>query len=58
MKSFFAGALITFVFLLFYCALFVPAFLSTTTGCSWYLLLYFIIVPCLGGWVNWLFRFR
>ena len=56
MKSFFVGALITFVYLLFICALLIPAVLSTASGCSGWMLLYFIIVSCFGGWVNWCFE--
>ena len=56
MKSFFDGALITFVFLLFICILFIPAVLSTISGCSGWMLLYFITIPCFGGWVNWFFE--
>jgi hypothetical protein len=52
MKAFFEGVLITFVYLLFICALLFPAALSTISGCSGWMLLYFIIIPCLGGWVN------
>ena len=56
MKSFFEGVLITFVYLLFICALLFPAALSTISGCSGWMLLYFIIIPCFGGWVNWHFE--
>lgn len=56
MKAFFEGVLITFVFLLFICALLIPMALNIATGCSGYLLLYFIIAPCFGGLVNWFFN--
>ena len=56
MKVFFEGVLITFVFLLFICAMFVPILLGIATGSSGWLLLYFIIVPCIGGWANWHFQ--
>ena len=56
MKVFFEGALIAFVFLLFICAMFIPVFLSVDTGCSWWLLLYFILIPCFGGWFNCIYR--
>lgn len=56
MKVFFEGALIAFVFLLSICAMFIPAVLSVASGCSGWMLLYFIIVPCFGGLVNWFFN--
>lgn len=55
MKVFFEGVLITFIYLLFICALLFPAALSTISGCSGWMLLYFIIIPCFGGWFNCLY---